>query len=243
MSHDDPRPQQTLAAPEIPQPRQEPSVLPTGTPPRAVVEFGVIHDAMRVAVQALADAAAGTRLGDAPRINTLVRACTVAVGFVRHHHRGEDEHWWPAFRAQAAAAGDQLAPLTADHHELEPILEDIEAQSAFLRRDPTDAEALRGLTDSTAALRDHILEHLAVEEPVLFPLLAALPTETADQLSELSARTAPKKGLPYFFGFLAAGAPDRQQLILDQMPKPVVLLRPLALRRYRRAMARLGATG
>jgi hypothetical protein len=155
---------------------------------------------------------------------------------VHHHHTGEDEHWWPALVARSAASGTVLQPLTDDHHELDPLLERLRDQVAPLKGGTHDVAAVR--RDATA-LRDHLLEHLADEEPVLFPLLAEhLEEAEAVRLGKVMAGSAPRSGLPYLLGALDAVATEQeQQVILSKMPPPIRWVRPLLLRRYRKDVA------
>lgn len=219
----------------VPQPRTEPD-LPAAAPAKTVVqEFVLVHDAMRHAVGLLAASAERLRPGPTPRAKELASFADFLLDFVHHHHTGEDEHWWPALEAGSAAAGAVLAPLTDDHHELDPLIAQLREHVVALRTGTHDVAAVR--RDATA-LRDHVVEHLAAEEPVLLPLLDQhLSDADAERLSRLMGKTAPRKGMSYLLGSLDAAAPERQQVLLAKMPPPIRWLRPLMLRRYRRRVA------
>jgi len=226
----------TAAVPEQRGKGSPPEAAPAGPPKPVVQEFLLIHDAMRHACGVLADSADRLRPGPTPQAKELAAFASFLLDFVHHHHAGEDEHWWPALQAGSAAAGAVLAPLTDDHHELDPLLAALRGHAAALRTGMHDVPAVRR---DAAALRDHLLEHLAAEEPVLLPLLTEhLSDAEAERLGRLMAKTAPRKGLSYLLGSMdAAASLERQQTILSKMPPPVRWLRPLMLRSYRRRVA------
>src|SRR3546814_13487128 len=79
---------------------------------------------------------------------------------LRHHHGSEDGDLWPMLlRADNTLAGP-LAALTREHHRLDDALDRLAADDCS-----TAAAAVE--------VRDLIHEHLANEEPVLFPALWA----------------------------------------------------------------------
>lgn len=211
------------------------------TPPDVVREFQLVHDTMRHSIGVLVDAAAVVRPGSTPRAQELARYIDALLAFVHHHHTGEDEHWWPALRERAAGAGAALEPLTDDHHALDPLLDALRLHARLLAIGTHEVPAVRR---DANALRDHLLEHLDAEEPVLLPLLAEhLEPAEAARLGKLMASTAPRAGLTYLLGAMNAVASEQQQrVILAKMPAPVRWLRPLMLRRYRRKVALLTRT-
>jgi hypothetical protein len=201
-----------------------------------VREFTLVHDAMRHSSGLLVRAAGGLPAGSSARASKLSGYLTAFLEFVHHHHTGEDEHWWPSLRAAGLVpAADVLSPLTDDHHELDPLLDALRAHAAALKAGTHDPAAL--LRDATS-LRDHLLEHLAAEEPVLFPLLAGMAPAEATRLGRLMGKTAPRSGLSYLLGAMNEVASEQeQQVILAKMPPPIRWLRPRMLRTYRKNVA------
>jgi iron-sulfur cluster repair protein YtfE (RIC family) len=219
---------------EVPQQRG-PVEPPPPPQPKVVREFLLIHGAMRHSCGLLVRAATGLPAGSSPRAAKLADFLSNLLVFIHHHHTGEDEHWWPSLRAGSAAAGEVLAPLTDDHHELDPLLDALRAHAARLQAGTHDAAALlRDVTD----LRDHLLKHLEAEEPVLLPLLAQMDPAEAERLGKLMSKTAPRSGLSYLLGSMNEAASEQeQQVVLGKMPAPIRWLRPRMLRTYRKNVA------
>jgi iron-sulfur cluster repair protein YtfE (RIC family) len=216
-------------------PQQRTPQVQDGPQPSVVREFTLVHDAMRHSSGLLVRAATSLPAGSSPRASKLSGFLTAFLEFVHHHHTGEDEHWWPSLRAAGLVAGEVLTPLTDDHHELDPLLDTLRAHAAALKAGTHDPAVL--LRDATS-LRDHLLEHLAAEEPVLFPLLAGMAPAEAARLGRLMGKTAPRSGLSYLLGAMNEVASEQeQQVILAKMPAPIRWLRPRMLRTYRKNIA------
>ena len=237
-SHEEQPAQQVADAPAVPQPRTEPRTSPDYDHP-AMQELLVIHGVIRRGMQLLSDAAAAAQPGEKRRITTLAKATQTQAAFIHHHHHGEDAYFWPAFLETSPEVATALEPLMRDHTELTPMLDDMQRLSKRLLADPADGQALADLEQVLANARRHLDEHLAAEEPMSAPLLAALSPEKHRQLSQTMGKEAPKKGLSYFLGMLEETNPVKQQLVLEVLPAPIVKLRPLFLRTYRRNVQRL----
>jgi hemerythrin-like domain-containing protein len=207
----------------------------------AVREFSGTHRTIRGLIRVFMPAVAGWHPGDDKRTRVLAKALAFSVEGTRFHHSLEDNDYWPALVANGADEAE-LHPLMVEHHELDPILDELDARASALRQDPTDGAALSASKALFSQLADHLLLHLDHEEPIFFPLLARyLPEDEAHKLALKAAKTAPRAG----FSWIIAGAtyamqPRESQEFLHALPKPAVWLRPVLLRRYRKDCQMLG---
>ncbi|GIH64627.1 hemerythrin domain-containing protein [Microbispora siamensis] len=130
----------------------------------------IIHRAMRGdlhRLRALAeDLDAGRGRADSARAAAVARYAEDVCAAIHHHHTREDEVVWPVIERSAGAAVD-LADLSDDHSELDPLLDRVR----------TTARAFasgRGVGDLATALRtlsELIDEHIEEEERRIFPVI------------------------------------------------------------------------
>lgn len=145
-----------------------------GDPQPDLTLYTVAHRAMQRGAHDLASLAERLRAGDDPLTRDRARALATYVGMfcddVHLHHHGEDTIGWPII---AASAGDNvdLAPLSADHDELDPMLDDLRTAAQRLRADQRDLDALQTLAVQAVALRDMLDEHIGEEERDVFPVI------------------------------------------------------------------------
>jgi hemerythrin-like domain-containing protein len=207
----------------------------------AVREFSGIHRTIRGLIRVLQPAVAASQPGDDRRTRVAAKAMAFAVEGTRFHHSLEDNDYWPALIANGADKS-LLEPLMAEHHELDPVLDELDAQTGALAANLSDEPALSASKELFVALGDHLLPHLDHEEPIFFPLLAQyLPESEAHTLSVKAAKSAPRSGISWIMaGATYAMRPREGNEFLRALPKPVVWLRPMLLRRYRRDCATLG---
>ncbi|WP_432968167.1 hemerythrin domain-containing protein [Dactylosporangium sp. CA-233914] len=117
--------------------------------------------------RAIAD---GSVPGTPGRAKAIQRYLTSLCDGIHHHHQAEDDVLWPILHATAGAEVD-LAELTDDHAQLDPILDRIRAESAALAATPGDRAAAANLSDTLATLRDLLDEHIDDEERTVFPVI------------------------------------------------------------------------
>jgi hemerythrin-like domain-containing protein len=207
----------------------------------AVREFSGTHRTIRGLIRVLGPAVAAARPGDDKRNRAVAKAIAFSVEGTRFHHSLEDNDYWPALVANGAAESE-LQPLMAEHHELDPVLDQLDAQAEALRKNPADEAALSSAQALFTELGDHLLIHLDHEEPIFFPLLARyLPESQAHALAVKAAKSAPRTGLSWIMaGATYAMRPREGEEFLQLLPGPVRRLRPLLLRQYRRNCQALG---
>jgi iron-sulfur cluster repair protein YtfE (RIC family) len=132
------------------------------------------HRSMRGDARRFADvtrAIADGRLEGTPaRARAIHRYLTSLCAGIHHHHQAEDDILWPVLHAAAGAEID-LAELTDDHRQLDPLLDRVRSQSAALAATPGDRTAAAALADTLTTLRDLLDEHIEDEERTVFPVI------------------------------------------------------------------------
>jgi hemerythrin-like domain-containing protein len=225
------------------QPEPAPDPAPhTETPNSAVLDFSGVHRVIRGFMTKLDGALANPR-SEASWAKKVAEFLLFGVAGLRFHHHVEDDEYWPALVAKGADA-TLLEPLQAAHRAIDPMLDQMEARAKHLRANPTDAKALAAVTELVPEFRDHVREHLDEEEPIIFPLLTRFVADNeAHAMATRAARNAPKKGASWLMGGVTyAMTPAEAENFMSTIPKPVIWLRPLLLRTYRRNCASMGMT-
>ncbi|GGT02613.1 hemerythrin domain-containing protein [Streptomyces chromofuscus] len=205
----------------------------------AVIETRLAHQVHRAATKLLADAAVRPSVP----LGALAQLRDFLVANLRHHHETEDNDLWPRIIAAAPAMENGLDTLSEEHERLDAALdllaevdlsgdeaEDGAGEAADTRLGGGDAaEDLRAeLRRAAVAVRDTVHDHLAHEEPVLFPALRdhLSPAEWQDFAQRVIATTPTVAG-HLMIGFLdKAGTPAEVELVLEGLPQPVRPLLP-----------------
>jgi hypothetical protein len=164
-----------------------------------------------------------------------------AVAGTRFHHGIEDRYYWPAL-IEKGADPSALEPLMVEHQGLDPMLDELESEARALRKDVGDTRALGAVSSLFASVGDHMLTHLDNEEPIFFPLMAQyLSDDEAHTLSSRAVKDSPRFGTSWLMGGATyVMRPQESAEFLHAVPKPVLWLRPLFLRRYRKNCVVLG---
>ncbi|MET7403803.1 hemerythrin domain-containing protein [Dactylosporangium sp. NPDC005572] len=150
-------------------------------------------DARRFA--ALARAIADGTVPNSPaRARAIQKYLMSLISGIHHHHRAEDDVLWPVLERVAGAEVD-LAELTEDHAQLDPLLDRLRAETAALAAAPHDRAAAARLATSLETLRDLLDEHIEDEERTIFPVIERYVPEADWQRVE----TAVRKGAPVGF--------------------------------------------
>lgn len=130
----------------------------------------IIHRAMRGDLHRLRtladDLDAGRQRADAARAAAIARFAEEICAAIHHHHSREDEIVWPVIERSAGAAVD-LADLSDDHSELDPLLERVRVSARAF----ADGRGAAGLAAATRTLSELIDEHIEEEERRIFPVI------------------------------------------------------------------------
>ncbi|WP_433303878.1 hemerythrin domain-containing protein [Actinoplanes sp. CA-030573] len=94
------------------------------------------------------------------------------------HSQAEEDFVYPAIRAKATDAGDEVQDGVAEHHQIEEMLQNL------LRGEPGDA----GYDGTLAAITGELRHHVQEEEEELLPLLEK--HSTAEEREEMGRRFA-----------------------------------------------------
>lgn len=187
-------------------------------------------------------------------VKALVGTARWMIQFVHHHHKSEDELFWPVLRELCPAAADELAGLaglTSEHlaldAELHLLSREVDALAALDgsrdRADRADrAAAAQAALPPAHRIGELLLSHLAQEEPVLRKLLPQIPDADIARLRKAVVHGAPRTGPHLVIGLMedpdpVQGCPD----MLSNFPPPIRWARPLLLNRYHATTKALGA--
>ncbi len=177
----------------------------------AVAETRLVHQVHRRATSLLADV---LRYPSSP-LDEVAHLRDFVVATLDHHHRSEDTALWPRLLAGAPNLAGPLGALSDEHERLDAELDALHA--APIGMPPSAGAAARAV-----AVRDLVHEHLAHEEPVLFPALRDHVSD--DAWSEFSARTvatAPEEGTELMVALLyELGTESEVELIFRHLPPP-----------------------
>jgi hypothetical protein len=178
----------------------------------AVIATHRAHQVHRVATTLLTEAAVrpSVSLGDLAQLRDFV------VAMLRHHHEAEDSDLWPRIIAAAPDTEHALAALSDEHEHLDAALDLLAAvnlsgdevgdgageaagtdQGSTGLGDGGMADGARAaLGDAAIEVRDAVHDHLAHEEPVLFPALRdhISPTEWQEFGQRVGATMPPVVG-------------------------------------------------
>jgi hemerythrin-like domain-containing protein len=175
----------------------------------AVVETRVVHDSQRRATSLLVDVVSQP---GAPA-EAVLELRDYVVAALQHHHESEDHDLWPRLRAAAPHLAGGLDALSDEHEHLDAAL-------GRLRSAPVDQPADANAVAAALAVRDLVHEHLAHEEPLLFPALSGhLSDGEWDEFSQQTVASAPHVGLDLLVEMLyESGSDDDVDLILRHLP-------------------------
>lgn len=213
-----------------------------GEPQVDLCLYRVAHSAMQKGARDLAELAG--RLAEGMKLTP--RRATDLQTYVRllchdiHHHSGEDQIGWPIIAGSAAGQVD-LTPFSADHDELDPIIDALRAAADRLAADPGDRTAVESLHRHAVRMRDLLDEHIAEEERELFPIISEY-VSVADfkKWEKAMMKTYPMKDLWFLISLSVSSiAPQETAETVALTPVPFRVIRRLSAGKYRRFHQRL----
>jgi hemerythrin-like domain-containing protein len=219
-------------------------VAPSRAPADTTI-MGVVHDALRRDLVRIRDAVgAAPPPGDAQRV-AIADHLVWMLEFLHHHHGSEDAGLWPLVRARNPEAAPVLDRMSADHEEVDPLLDRALAAARHYRDDPGGRERLLTALDE---LSGPLLAHLAREEDEAMPAVAASISQA--EWRQWDREFNPTKGRSIRSVAMEGHwlmdrlDPARYDVLVRLVPAParVVLVRGFA-RAYRTACARRWGPG
>lgn len=203
-----------------------------------LLDYRLVHRAMTVDFERLATAAEElASRPDRARMAELRRYLGAMTGEVVSHHHVEDAHVWPAL---TELAGDDvaLAPLTADHEQLDPLLQ----LANELARSDEQISHLAGILHQVAHL---LARHITDEERDLFPLIEArMDVPGYQELQRRFRANLRLRLLPFVVPWAVSHATaEERRSVLAEAPWPLRVLLAVFEPRFRRRQRRLFQPG
>jgi hemerythrin-like domain-containing protein len=197
----------------------------------------LIHHALRVdgprlvaTVTALTPDDRGNRLSAVQQFYGKYREQLVA------HHTHEDKIFFPALAARVGDDRMHRAELTAQHEELDGVLQAIEEGFVALADPDGDFAADRTrVVDALSSMVEHLGTHLALEEEMALALVVSeIPKSEYDKLESEARKATPRGQAQFLIPWLAEHAsPDQRKAWFRSAP-PLRIVYRLNRNRYRR---------
>lgn len=189
----------------------------TGTKPDWTMMYGY-HAGFRRDADRLVAAAENREFGK-PSVKTGWE--TFRDQLVRHHH-AEDDDMWPVARAKLTQNPEGLKLLDdmqAEHAQIDPLIEQIDAAFANPEADPEKAIEL------SKSFRDHVNAHLAHEESAVLPLLDTCYTrDDLKAFSDIQRKKGGMKEGKVMFAWMVEGDSPEAKKVAASLPPPLKIL-------------------
>jgi hemerythrin-like domain-containing protein len=214
------------------------------TPPDAPADtrmMRIVHQALRRDLQRAHVALTSTPPPPPQQEQAIARHLTWMMGFLRAHHRSEDDGLYPLVRQRDAAAAQLLDAMHADHERVASAISAVEDAASACSHSET-AGGTEPLVAALDELTEVLLPHLQREEDEVMPVVSAVVSNREWRALEDEYNLEPKSfvelGLEGHWLIDDADQADRQA-VLDLVPTipRFLLLHGFALSYRRRAAA------
>jgi hemerythrin-like domain-containing protein len=197
----------------------------------------LVHRALRADAERLVASVEVLEPGDrAARIGTLREYYACYREQLVAHHTHEDTLFFPALSVRVGEQRMHLGELTAQHHELDAVLQAAGERLAALQDPGADFgrsrdEAARTLSEMGERLR----AHLDLEERTALPLYATnVPVDEYEHLEARARKATPRAQARFLIPWLAENATPEQRAAWFRSAPPLRALSLLHRRGYRR---------
>lgn len=135
--------------------------------------FLLMHRAIRMDLGRAPGVVASWTPGDTTRAVAVQRWLGFIERSIHHHHHGEDTWLYPLLESRAPSFTAVRKRLEAEHSTLDPALHAAREAVDALMQPSGDVAARTIAAGRLESLRDHMREHLDVEEAAVVPLMRA----------------------------------------------------------------------
>jgi hemerythrin-like domain-containing protein len=184
----------------------------------------VIHAAVRRDLARLGQALQAFSVGSRIRAAELDAAWRHLDGQLYHHHHGEETIFWPALR-ELGADESLVGDLGGEHERMADAMTSTRAAMSALAAEPGEEQLVEAKT-AVATLSDAVDVHFRHEERDLEPMMAesvGTPQFKKAQVAIRRTQTLPAAG-GYLAWLLDDADPDARAFVVQEIPKPVVLV-------------------
>jgi hemerythrin-like domain-containing protein len=192
----------------------------TSATPLDTTDMVMVHRVFRRELRLLPDLVRAAA-GDAPRAKLVGTHALELLGFLHHHHHGEDELVWPKLRERVALEVELIARMEAQHEAVAVLVVELERDLPGWSLS-ADAEAGERLATTLEKLAQDLVAHLDEEERSILPLVAQTFTPAEwGELGERGFATVPKKRRLITLGHILEDASAQEQReFLAHVPAP-----------------------
>jgi iron-sulfur cluster repair protein YtfE (RIC family) len=202
-----------------------------------------IHQAMRVANEQIIAGLTNPTLADDDRRRAAAMGKWFAgyCGELRAHHSAEDDLIFPALAARVPAYASYAEMLAADHDRLDEIIDGLATALAQMATHGSSwSTAKDGATAYAVELRDLLIDHLAVEDSDVIPMIERHfgKEEYAVIEKQIIKAISPRQALWTVPWWMATAEPSAAAKTLSQAPLPLKVIYYTTRRRYARLVQR-----
>jgi len=151
----------------------------------------IVHQALRRDLRCAQLALISTPPPSRQRQKAIGRHVKWMMGFLRAHHRSEDEGLYPLVRQRDPAAAELLDAMSADHEEVASSIIGVEAAAAACSHGDGDGRVER-LVAALDRLAEVLLPHLRREEDEMMPVVSSVVTNREWRALEKKYNLEPK---------------------------------------------------
>jgi hemerythrin-like domain-containing protein len=201
-----------------------------------------IHQAMRVANEKIIAGLTDPTLVDDDRRRAAAMGRWFA-GYrdeLRTHHHVEDHLIFPALSARVPAYGDYADMLAADHDRLDVVIDGLAAALGRMATHGGDwSSAKAEATAYAVELRDLLIEHLAIEDSDVIPMIERhfSQQEYAVIEKQVMKQVTPRQALFTVPWWMATASPEAAAKSWTNAPLPLKVIYYTTRRRYARLVA------